>query len=629
MVGIVGQIRLTACIGRLRRPSATTMFKIGCTTSEWSSTLVEAMSSSRYVSIPLVTTCAYKERPFLSKELQENLRRVPDDVELAHAVAVTGPGGTGKTQLVLRFIEENARDYDLVLWIDVQSEEAVRSSFERCCHALCLPFDSSATHATLQGMPCVQAVLSLLRGQAGMKKWLVVIDNADDLPWDIDALVPKSHNGTVIIISRNAEIPQLLSWDIATVKVDTMEAEEATALILGGVDGLMSRDHPCRQLVEEVANCLHWNALASDLAAARIEVDLENGEDLAAALTRYLLDYRYFHKRLLLDWDFADAGEHTKAVRTACAVSLASLREIYDGRSNSFPIELLTFMTFLDRGGIQDELCRLGSLSLHEACNRLQVRASEWVQRLFGRGKDGDWDDTAYRATTRVLWRYRLVTPVGEPWRGSTIHSAIRRQVSKSMVSPDYWDSYIVFMASACAQSEKEADSAHFRRHLILHLPSNDELPGLDAVSDVRGLRWLWSTIARVLSKAHKWRAAEELVTWEIVASSRLSGENHLDTIIAMANLATLYCSQGRWAEAEVLDIEVLSTSLTVLGEEHPDTITAMDSLAATYKSLGRPQEAKALLLKVLKYSIKELGVEHCNTKTAMSNFAAAYCHLP
>lgn len=469
---------LTAFIGRLRRSCATTMFR----TSGFSSTLGEASSSSRCIPIPLLTACAYKERPSLSERLQESLKRVPDDVESAHAVAVTGPEGTGKSQLVLRFIEE-------------------------------------------------------------------------------------------------------------------------------------------------IANCLHCNALASDLAAARIKADLENGEDLAAALERYLLDYRYFYKRLLLDRDFADAGEHTKAIRTACAVSLASLREICDARSNSFPIELLTFMTFLDQGGIQDELCRLSSLSLDEACKRLHFGAPEWMQGLFGRDRDSNWDDTAYRTTTEVLWRYRLITPVGEPWKGFTMHSAVRRQASKSLASPDFWESYIVFMASACAQSEKEVNSAHFRRHLILHLPSNDKLPGLDAVLDIRGLRWLWSTIARVLSEAHKWSAAEELGIWVIEASSRLSGKNHLDTIIAMANLATLYYSQGRWTDAKLLDIEVLSASSTVLGEEHSDTITAMDSLAATYKSLGRPQEAKSLLIKILKCNIKKWGFEHYDTKTAMSNLLAEYWH--
>lgn len=153
MVVRVDQIGLTSCIGRLRRLSAFKMLKTESTSSGCSPTLDDTLS--RCISIPLATAWAYKERPCLSKELHENLRRVQDDFEPAHAVAVTGPEGTGKTQLVLRFIEENEQDYDVVLWIDVQSEEAVRSSFERCCHTLCLPFDSSATHASLQGMPCV------------------------------------------------------------------------------------------------------------------------------------------------------------------------------------------------------------------------------------------------------------------------------------------------------------------------------------------------------------------------------------------------------------------------------------------------------------------------------------------
>ena len=180
------------------------MLKTESTSSECSPTLDETLS--RCISIPLATAWAYTERPGLSKELQEHLRRVQDDIELAHAVAVTGPEGTGKTQLVLRFVEENEQDYDVVLWIDVQSEEAVRSSFERCCHALRLPFDNSTTHASLQSMPCVQAVLSLLCDEAGEKRWLIVFDNADDLPWDLDALVPKGHNGTVVIISRNVTV---------------------------------------------------------------------------------------------------------------------------------------------------------------------------------------------------------------------------------------------------------------------------------------------------------------------------------------------------------------------------------------------------------------------------------------
>lgn len=47
------------------------------------------------------TVSTYVERPQLSQELEEKLSRAHGG-ELAHAVAATGLGGTGKTQLVLR-----------------------------------------------------------------------------------------------------------------------------------------------------------------------------------------------------------------------------------------------------------------------------------------------------------------------------------------------------------------------------------------------------------------------------------------------------------------------------------------------------------------------------------------------
>jgi hypothetical protein len=38
---------------------------------------------------------------------------------LVHSLAATGLGGTGKTQLVLHYIENNRKRYDTILWLDV------------------------------------------------------------------------------------------------------------------------------------------------------------------------------------------------------------------------------------------------------------------------------------------------------------------------------------------------------------------------------------------------------------------------------------------------------------------------------------------------------------------------------
>jgi hypothetical protein len=68
-------------------------------------------------------------------------------------------------------------------------------------------------------------------------------------------------------------------------------------------------------------------------------------------------------------------------------------------------------------------------------------------------------------------------------------------------------------------------------------------------------------------------------------ARSRVLGEEHPDTIIAMANLGVTYSMQGKEDKAEELKVKVLEASRRVLGEEHPDTIRAMANLAATYRN--------------------------------------------
>ena len=88
----------------------------------------------------------------------------PLHVGLTHAVAVTDLEGTGKTQLVLRYIEEHEREYDAVLWIDVWSEETARSSYERCCLALGLPVEAPLRRWTAAGFAYCASIVIVAAG---------------------------------------------------------------------------------------------------------------------------------------------------------------------------------------------------------------------------------------------------------------------------------------------------------------------------------------------------------------------------------------------------------------------------------------------------------------------------------
>jgi len=77
-------------------------------------------------------------------------------------------------------------------------------------------------------------------------------------------------------------------------------------------------------------------------------------------------------------------------------------------------------------------------------------------------------------------------------------------------------------------------------------------------------------------------------------------GEEHLNTLTSMDNIAFTYNKQERWDEAEVLYVQVMETKKKVLGKEHLSTLTSMGLTAATYAKQGRWKEAEVLTLQVM-----------------------------
>jgi len=62
-----------------------------------------------------------------------------------------------------------------------------------------------------------------------------------------------------------------------------------------------------------------------------------------------------------------------------------------------------------------------------------------------------------------------------------------------------------------------------------------------------------------------------------------------------MTILALVYWSQTRWAEAEGPKVRLVEGRKVIFGHRNPDTLMAMANLAHTWKSQGRDQEAIGL----------------------------------
>jgi hypothetical protein len=73
---------------------------------------------------------SYTVRHGLSSAIEEKMHTLHKNSSVSYALAIYRLGGTGKTQLALKYIKDHEDKYNPILWINARDEETVRSSFE-------------------------------------------------------------------------------------------------------------------------------------------------------------------------------------------------------------------------------------------------------------------------------------------------------------------------------------------------------------------------------------------------------------------------------------------------------------------------------------------------------------------
>jgi hypothetical protein len=254
-------------------------------------TPIALQKQQRVYSVSIDAVDSYIERPALSAAVAEKLRVHHSPAIVPYALAIHGLGGSGKTQLALKYVEDHRDEYNPILWINAKDEESVRASFERCASELHLQVNPSQAQSTsVEDFPSLQAVLQWLRNRKDTDdRWLVVIDNADDFTWGIKKVMPKGKLGSIIVTSQDGDSRKLIGGGCEELRVGTMKLQEARALILRHLTlDLNAVPEDILQDCDKIAERLGCLALAVDLAGAYISnVDTDAGQ----ALRQYLVDY--------------------------------------------------------------------------------------------------------------------------------------------------------------------------------------------------------------------------------------------------------------------------------------------------------------------------------------------------
>ncbi|QRV92242.1 kinesin light chain [Ceratobasidium sp. AG-Ba] len=551
-----------------------------------------------------------------------------------------GLGGSGKTQLALKTVQQTKNYWTEVIFVDATTHETAVGTL--------------VGFAKQKGIgESYQSALNWLANQH--ERWLMIIDNADDPKVDIRQYFPAGNVGSILVTTRIEEHALLAQGQAADLPVSSMRPDEAMCLLLKTAkikdsELTAAERQAASQLLEDIGHL----ALAIVQAGAYIFSSKQS-------IAQYLHMFSQ-HRRLMLEKYTTlpvKVDAYQKTVYTTWHMSYEQL--------GTNAQRLLHLTAFMYRSSIVEDIFRRAATRIQNYKPGIPENAAEKEIREYVTAclepyldSTGAWDSSAFVDTMRELLSYSLIS-YDRTNAVYTLHVLVHDWASTVIKHPlDVAISHTALLLAVSIDYHDTMASLEYKRMIETHVnsllsrqerpsPNNADLFGevyyrsgnwkqrermertaLDGQREALGEEHT-STLASMnnLAAAYrnqgKYREAVALQEQLVEICKRVSGHDHRSTLIAMSNLASTYYSLGRYTDAQSLQLHILDTSKRVYGHEDPGTLFGMHKLAVTYKAQGRYDEAQALLVQVVDAMKRVKGDEHPETLASMHELASTY----
>ncbi|KAJ7870710.1 hypothetical protein B0H13DRAFT_2280575 [Mycena leptocephala] len=495
------------------------------------------------------------------------------DIGKQHIYVLHGLGGAGKTEIGLKFINDSSLFTDR-FFLDASTTATIETGLK-----------SIATSKNI-GSSSQDALKWLATNQ---EDWLLFYDNADDPKIDLHRFIPQCRHGDIIITSRN---PSLRGYAGAHFAVSDMEETDAVALLL-------------KSAGEDVSSASEKIATRIVKAGAFI---LQSG-----ALDSYLNIYMKNRAQLLREKPAQSHDNYAWTVYTTWQMSFDQLSPL--------AAMFLQLCSFLHRDGISEDIFSRASTYTF----RLAIPSREELKKPLEflvqfTEPAGEWDTLCFLKVTNEIKAYSLMT--FDPERKMfSIHPLVHSWSRTTITDQQLYHS---IMAAIMGMSIAEIPDEH------------QQVASLRLISHVDSLRHgnqqavvnFGAQYGMIYYHAGRSEEAKELDLTVLEKRKQVLGDDHLDTLEAMGNLASTYWHLAKFQQAEELQIVVLEKRKHVLGDDHLCTLQTISDLALTYQKLGKSHRAEELQVVVLEKRKQVLGDDHPDTLKAMGNLASAYSKL-
>ena len=505
------------------------------------------------------------------------------------AVAITGPGGYGKTALAGEYARRRERRYRGVWLVDATSLGDTRNSLARLGARLGVAVPEKAE----EGIDCVLSAL-----KDGGERWLLIHDNIDDparlgelqhqlqLPDSIDHLL----TGRVTDWTGKAE----------TVALDVLPGDEAEALLAAesgrdGEDGL----------AEMATGVLDRHPLALVVAGQILRRSDVSVEELSGR----------FHERLK---DAPESEAYKKSIYAAVVESLKRLNP--DAQS------LLKLAAYLSPDDIAPEFLVDGA----EA-----IAAAIWEplpEPLASLATDAMRRGDAFAACVQhsLLAKAEWAGPGGEPQKTHSIHR-LTQAVLRDWMGTET-QARMIGLAARLGRAQftgnPQYDVAAWPRYhrLAPHGRALAPLAAGAAVGDRQAAAsFVHQTAMFVRFATGDMAEARRLSEANLPVMAAACGAESNDYAFALGNLADTLDELGEDAEAEQRYREAIAVREAATEESDPRRAYERNNLGAFYWRLKRFAEAESELKAALEIIVVAYGDQGELVGTTYGNLGALY----
>lgn len=576
-----------------------------------------------------------RNKDFIGRELvlDRLLDIIPPDADKddCQQIAIEGLGGVGKTQVALEAafrIRDKHKDCH-VFWVPAIDISTFENAYREIGRALKI-HGIDDTQADVKQL--VQVALSRCN-----HKWLLIIDNADDVDLffnpnkaALSNFLPFSLLGSILFTTRNGEVGQKL--DIrreSIIYLPEMNRPEAVDMLQKGLSAHQTSD---KQSMIRLLDFLADLPLAIKQASAYM---VKTGIGVA----KYLEYCSSSDEHLigLLSKDFEDRARYksTGARNPVATTWLISFNDI--SRSKPLAAKYLQHMSLLAEKDIPKHLLPLDDeLEAYEAIGVLRAYAF-----ISERADEGSYDV------------HRLVRLVMQNWLvkegGLKICStSVMQRLSIAYPHPDQankdvWSKLLPHATAALKYQEHSSDM-NARLKVMYDVSHSIYLLGrykdseqrwrqtIDLSTTARGVKHpstlkCRNCLVKALSIQGQNEEAKQILQQTLEFQTKELGTEHSDTILSKMDLAIILNSLGQYKEAEKISQQISELQVKILGAEHPNTLSSMCILAEASYLQGRYTEAEQLFQKALELQIKVLGAEHLTTLFTMYCLAIVLDH--